>query len=58
MGDRIKPIIGAWATGCVVGYVAVTNFFNPAMPAPAFEPVVANLIAQYGSLPDHRGSFL
>ena len=44
MGDRIKPIIGAWATGCVVGYVAVTNFFNPAMPAPAFEPVVPNLM--------------
>ena len=44
MGDRIKPIIGAWATGCVVGDVAVTNFFNPAMPAPAFEPVVANLM--------------
>ena len=44
MGDRIKPIIGAWATGCVVGYVAVTNFFNPAMPAPAFEPVVADLM--------------
>jgi len=42
MGDRIKPIIGAWATGCLVGYVAVTNLFNPAMPAPAFEPVVAN----------------
>ena len=44
MGDRIKPIIGAWATGCLVGYVAVTNLFNPAMPAPAFEPVVANLM--------------
>ena len=44
MGDRLKPIIGAWATGCLVGYVAVTNLFNPAMPAPAFEPVVANLM--------------
>ncbi len=44
MGDRLKPIIGAWATGCVIGYVTVTNFFNPAMPAPAFEPVVANLM--------------
>ena len=44
MGDRIKPIIGAWATGSVVAYVAVTNLFNPAMPAPAFEPVVPNLM--------------
>ena len=44
MGDRIKPIIGAWATGFAIAYVAVPNFFNPAMPAPAFEPVVANLM--------------
>ena len=44
MGDRIKPIIGAWATGSVVGYVAVTNFFNPAMPDPAFQPLVADFI--------------
>ena len=44
MGDRIKPIIGAWATGFAIAYVAVTNFFNPARPAPAFEPVVANLM--------------
>ena len=44
MGDRIKPIIGAWATGFAIAYVAVPNFFNPAMPAPAFEPVVPNLM--------------
>ena len=44
MGDRIKPIIGAWATGSVVAYVAVTNLFTPAMPAPAFEPVMTNFI--------------
>ena len=44
MGDRIKPIIGAWATGFAIAYVAVPNFFNPAMPAPAFEPVVDNLM--------------
>ena len=44
MGDRIKPIIGAWATGSVVAYVAVTNLFNPAMPAPAFEPVITDVM--------------
>ena len=44
MGDRIKPIIGAWATGCVIAYVAVPNFFNPAMPEPAFQPLVANFL--------------
>ena len=44
MGDRIKPIIGAWATGSVVAYVAVTNLFNPAMPDPAFQPLVTNFI--------------
>ena len=44
MGDRIKPIIGAWATGFAIAYVAVPNFFNPAMPAPAFEPVIPNVM--------------
>ena len=44
MGDRIKPIIGAWATGCVIAYVAVPNFFNPAMPEPAFQPLVASFL--------------
>ena len=44
MGDRIKPIIGAWATGFAIAYVAVPNFFNPAMPDPAFQPLVTNFI--------------
>ena len=44
MGDRIKPIIGAWATGFAIAYVAVTNFFTPAMPDPAFQPLVTNFI--------------
>ena len=45
MGDRIKPIIGAIVTGSVIGYVLVQNVFNPAMPDPAFEPMVSNVIA-------------
>ena len=44
MGDRIKPIIGAWATGFAIAYVAGPNFFNPAMPDPAFQPLVTNFI--------------
>ncbi len=44
MGDRIKPIIGAWATGFAIAYVAVPNFLNPAMPDPAFQPLVTNFI--------------
>ena len=45
MGDRIKPIIGAWLTASVIAYVGVQSLFNPAMPEPPFEPMVANLIA-------------
>ena len=45
MGDRIKPIIGAIVTGSVIGYVLVQNVFNPAMPDPAFDPIVGNVIA-------------
>ena len=44
MGGRLKPIIGAWATGFAIAYIAVPNFFNPAMPEPAFQPLVANFI--------------
>tara|TARA_B100000953_G_scaffold69545_1_gene55990 strand:- start:65 stop:445 length:381 start_codon:yes stop_codon:yes gene_type:complete len=43
MGDRIKPIIGAWATGCVISYLAVTQFFNPAM-AEAGEELAGGLV--------------
>ena len=43
MGDRIKPIIGAWATGCVISYLAVTQFFNPAM-AEAGEALAEGLV--------------
>ena len=45
MSARIKPILGAAATGSVIGYLLVQNVFNPAMPEPAFEPIVANVIA-------------
>ena len=45
MGDRIKPILGAAATGSVIGYLLLQNVFNPAMPEPAFEPIVGNVIA-------------
>ena len=45
MGDRIKPIIGAIVTGSIIGYVLVQNVFNPAMPDPAFDPIVGNVIA-------------
>tara|TARA_B100000378_G_scaffold247323_1_gene219347 strand:- start:115 stop:486 length:372 start_codon:yes stop_codon:yes gene_type:complete len=45
MGDRIKPILGAAATGSVIGYLLVQNVFNPAMPDPAFDPIVGNVIA-------------
>ena len=40
MGGRIKPIVGAWVTASVIAYLAVQNIFNPAMPAPAFEPML------------------
>ena len=43
MGDRIKPILGAWATGCVISYLAVTQFFNPAM-AEAGEALAEGLV--------------
>ena len=45
MGSRIKPILGAAVTGGLVSYFAVQFLFNPAMPDPAFEPIVGNLIA-------------
>ena len=45
MGSRIKPILGAAVTGGLVSYFAVEFLFNPAMPDPAFEPIVENLIA-------------
>jgi tryptophan-rich sensory protein len=45
MGNRIKPILGAAVTGGLVSYFAVQFLFNPAMPDPAFEPIVGNLIA-------------
>ena len=45
MGSRIKPILGAAVTGGLVSYFAVEFLFNPAMPDPAFEPILENLIA-------------
>ena len=45
MGSRIKPILGAAVTGGLVSYFAVEFLFNPAMPDPAFEPILGNLIA-------------
>ncbi len=45
MGSRIKPILGAAVTGGLVSYFAVQFLFNPAMPDPAFEPILGNLIA-------------
>ena len=44
MGDRIKPIIGAWSTGFEISFFEVPNFFNPAMPDPAFQPLVTDFI--------------
>ena len=40
MGARIKPIIGAALTGAVIAYLGTQFIFNPAMPAPAFEPLL------------------
>ena len=45
MGGRIKPILGGAVTGGLVSYLAVEFLFNPAMPDPAFEPILENLIA-------------
>ena len=44
MGGRIKSIIGGGLTGSILAYLGTTYFFNPAMPEPAFEPVVGNTI--------------
>ena len=44
MAGRIKSIIGGGLTGGVLTYFAVENLFNPAMPEPAFEAVLANPI--------------
>lgn len=43
MGSRMKPILGAWITAVVIVESAVRYVFNPQMPAPAFEPVLAGL---------------
>jgi tryptophan-rich sensory protein len=40
MGVRIKPIIGAALTGAVIAYLGTQFIFNPAMPEPAFEPML------------------
>ena len=40
MGARIKPIIGAALTGAVIAYLGTQFIFDPAMPAPAFEPML------------------
>ena len=40
MGARIKPIIGAAVTGAGIAYLGTQFIFNPAMPAPAFEPLL------------------
>ena len=45
MAGRIKSIVGGALTGGVLTYFAVENLFNPAMPEPAFEAVLANPIA-------------
>ena len=45
MAGRIKSIIGGALTGSVLTYFAVEYLFNPAMPEPAFEAVLANPIA-------------
>ena len=44
MAGRIKSIIGGGLTGGVLTYFAVEHLFNPAMPEPAFEAVLANPI--------------
>jgi energy-converting hydrogenase Eha subunit B len=44
MAGRIKSIIGGVLTGGVLSYLAVQYLFNPAMPEPAFEPVLGNVI--------------
>ena len=43
MGSRMKPILGAWITAVVIVESAGRYIFNPQMPAPAFEPVLAGL---------------
>ena len=43
MGSRMKPILGAWITAVVIVESAVRYVFNPQMPEPAFEPVLAGL---------------
>ena len=40
MGGRIKPIIGAALTGAVIAYLGTQFIFDPAMPEPAFEPML------------------
>ena len=40
MGGRIKSIIGAALTGAVIAYLGTQFIFNPAMPEPAFEPML------------------
>ena len=45
MGGRIKPILGGAVAGGLISYFAVQLLFNPAMPDPAFEPILENLIA-------------
>ena len=43
MGGRIKPIIGAVLTGGIVTYFAGEYLFIPAMPEPAFEPLLGTI---------------
>ena len=44
MGSRIKPILGAAVTGGLVSYFAGEFLFNPAMPDPAFEPMLGPIV--------------
>ena len=44
MGGRIKPIIGAVLTGGVITYFTGQYLFNPAMPAPPFEPMLGPIV--------------
>ena len=39
---RMKPILGATLAGSVIGYLGTQNFFFPAMPEPAFAPMIAS----------------
>ena len=43
MGSRMKPILVAWIAAVGIAGIAVRQVFDPQMPAPAFEPVLAGL---------------